>query len=80
MQVLDRIAELSQKMYDVEHRDNSRYFPAKTCRDLQLCHSGIRLKDGEKGLHIPLKIWWLSFLHLWSKTILFSNVNSRQLR
>lgn len=56
MQVLDRIAELSQKMYDVEHRDNSRYFPAKTCRDLQLCHSGIRLKDGEKGLHIPLKI------------------------
>ena len=80
MQVLDRIAELSQKMYDVEHRDNSRYFPAKTCRDLQLCHSGIRLKDGEKGLHIPLKIWWLSFLLLWSKTILFSNVNSRQLR
>ena len=61
MRVLDRIAELSQKMYDVEHRDNSRYFPAKTCRDLQLCHSGIRLKDGEKGLHIPLKIWWLSF-------------------
>lgn len=56
MQVLDRIAELSQKMYDVEHRDNSRYFPAKTCRDLQLCHSGIRLKDGEEGLHIPLKI------------------------
>ena len=80
MRVLDRIAELSQKMYDVEHRDNSRYFPAKTCRDLQLCHSGIRLKDGEKGLHIPLKIWWLSFLHLWNKTILFSNVNSRQLR
>ena len=80
MQVLDRIAELSQKMYDVEHRDNSRYFPAKTCRDLQLCHSGIRLKDGEKGLHIPLKISWLSFLILWSKTILFSNVNSRQLR
>ena len=80
MQVLDRIVELSQKMYDVEHRDNSRYFPAKTCRDLQLCHSGIRLKDGEEGLHIPLKIWWLSFLHLWSKTILFSNVNSRQLR
>ena len=80
MQVLDRIAELSQKMYDVEHRDNSRYFPAKTCRDLQLCHSGIRLKDGEKGLHIPLKISWLSFLLLWSKTILFSNVNSRQLR
>ena len=80
MQVLDRIAELSQKMYDEEHRDNSRYFPAKTCRDLQLCHSGIRLKDGEKGLHIPLKISWLSFLLLWSKTILFSNVNSRQLR
>ena len=46
MQVLDRIAELGETMYRLEHRDNSGFFPAKTCRDLQLCHSAYSLEDG----------------------------------
>ena len=48
MQVLDRIAELGETMYKLEHRDNSGFFPAKTCRDLQLCHSVYNLEDGNK--------------------------------
>lgn len=47
MQVLDRIAELGETMYKLEHRDNSGFFPAKTCRDLQLCHSIYSLEDGK---------------------------------
>lgn len=47
MQVLDRIAELGETMYRLEHRDNSGFFPAKTCRDLQLCHSVYSLEDGD---------------------------------
>lgn len=47
MQVLDRIAELGETMYRLEHRDNSGHFPAKTCRDLQLCHSIYDLEDGK---------------------------------
>lgn len=46
MQVLDRIAELGETMYKLEHRDNSGFFPAKTCRDLQLCHFIYSLEDG----------------------------------
>lgn len=47
MQVLDRLAELGKKMYRLERRDNTGIFPAKTCRDLQLCHSAYRLEDGK---------------------------------
>jgi len=34
-------------MFFLERRANSSMFPAKTCRDLQLCHSSYHLEDGE---------------------------------
>lgn len=37
-QIADRVAELADKLFLQERRANSSAFPAKTCRDLQLCH------------------------------------------
>lgn len=54
MQVLDRIAELGETMYKLEHRDNSGFFPAKTCRDLQLCHPIYSLEDGKNYLGVEM--------------------------
>ena len=59
MQIADRVAYLAEKMFLLERRANSSLFPAKTCRDLKICHPGSPLSNGKYSLiivtnvHIP---------------------------